>query len=690
MGNAAMKSRSFQAVDQHLRSYEPSAYIQDDWRVMPKLTLNLGVRYDLYTPYTEENGYISNFNPETVYTSGGTNYTGVLVSPALLGAQHSNKYADVRVDTHDIQPRIGFAYTMPRNMVVRGGFGMSYYPSTEGPNASSANAPFTYGATCGTGTAGGPSPVTATPYGQKVCADYTAPLDDGFPNPNTSASYMLAEATDPTLYASEGSINSTDPHLKTSYVYQYSLQAQKDWRSNIFTVGYVGNLTRHIANYESGNQAVDSTKYNPASNFGMPFYDLNNYTCVDSSGPPGSTEPCPNNDPNTPDLYQVSSASLMTFDDHSVAEYNALQATFLRRSSAGLTTSINYTYSHMLSNAYQGGGGGNVDCTRFGCRVDDGKGTPAASAPQEGPRQYDWGNGGMDLRHRLSGVLTYQIPLARNSHGILHGVAAGWTGNLMGTWQTGTFFNLGAGLGGPPGGGGNTGSAVGGTSCLSPYQILSGGGSQPSWCPTTWSGLSGEERPSVVPGCNPNKGRAGFQRSTLEWFDPSCFQLQTYGTYGDAHSNQVIGPGMKRADISVNKTFDLHENYKLQLRMEGFNITNTPFYANPNKNISCGNYTTTPNGSTYAWQEFETTSNNCSYLDEAAGMTSAGALYISPTTTGASPSDTSNGCASTRNFISSVSGGGGGGPGGGPSYPGCIQTVQGDNRSFQFALRLTF
>jgi hypothetical protein len=688
MGNATMKSRSFQAVDQHMRSYEPSAYVQDDWRVMPKLTLNLGLRYDLYTPYSEENGYLSNFNPYTAYTYNGINYTGILVSPDMLGAQHSDKYAGIKVDYHDIQPRVGFAYTLPQSTVLRGGFGMSYYPSTEGANANSANAPFTYGATCGSGSSGGPSSTTATPFGTagSACTSYTAALDDGFPNPDTGATYMLNEATNPTWYASEGSITSTDPNLKTSYVYQYSLQAQKDWRSNIITVGYVGNITRHLASSVDDGAPADSTKYNPADNFDIPFYDLNNYTCVSGSGPGATTAACPNNSPSSSNLYQVSPASVNFFGGGATSKYNALQATFLRRSSTGLTTSINYTYSHSLGNQSQGGAQSGQDCTHYGCRVDDGKGTAAASLPQVGPQEYDYGNTSLDLRQRISAVVTYQLPFAKSSHGVLHGVAAGWTGNLMGTWQTGTYFTLGPGLGG---GGGGASTPVGGTSCLTPYQLLSGG-SNPTWCPQTWSGVGAEQRPSVVPGCNPNKGRAGFQRSTLEWYDPSCFQLQTYGTYGNLHSNQILGPGMKRADLSVNKTFDLHENYKLQLRMEGFNITNTPFYANPNKNISCGNYTTAPNGSTYAWQNYETTSNNCSYLDEAAGMTSAGALYISPTTTGASPSDTANGCASTRNYVSAVSGAGGGGPGGGPSYPGCIQTVQGDNRSFQFALRLTF
>jgi len=678
MGCAGSKSRSFQSVNQHLRTYEPSAYVQDDWRAFPKLTLNLGVRYDLYTPYSDEDGYISNFDPNAKYTYNGVNYVGVLVSPDLLGAQHSDKYGNVPLDMHDVQPRIGFAYSLPQNMVLRGGFGMSFHPANAGPNSTAVNAPFTYSLSCInpslTGTTG-----TAFGHQNTMCANVDGSLDGGFPLPNTNESVILLSATDPTQYASEsGGLNSTDTTLRTTGIYQYSLQAQKDWRSNIITVGYVGNLGRHLGNYESANMQDDSganfpwngsnatgpNYVNPVNGqsmpFGYPFYDLNNYTCAT----PGDTTCSPTNNPG--DISNISSAGMNVQNTHSISDYNALQATFLRRSAMGLTTSINYTYSHQMSNGYLigEGGGQNPTCTTYGCRVDNGSGS-AATAKIEGASQYDWGNSMMDLRHRLTGVVTYQLPFARNSRGILGAVAGGWTANLMGTLQTGMHYTVTAGGGGgPPGGGGGPpGPATGGTSCLTPAQLAAAppGTSNPGWCPTTWSGINGEERPNVVQGCNPNKRPAGV--STLdEYFNPACFALQQFGTYGAERQGQLAAPGMERADISMIKQFNLHENYKLQFRMEGFNITNTPSYGTPSSQLGCTTY-------------FSSAPNPCNAaaMYAAAGSESGG-LPLLPNVSS---------CESSRSGT-----GGGGPPGSGPIA--CISNVQGLNREFQFALKLMF
>ncbi len=660
LGQASSKAQSFVAVQQHLRTFEPSAYFQDDWRVMPKLTLNLGVRYDLYTPYTEEDGYLSNFDPSTVYTNNGITYTGVLVSPDLLGAQHSNKYANVPVDFHDFQPRLGFAYSLPqdgflRNMVLRGGFGMSYYPSTVGMYTTTMNAPFSYSLTCGAG--GGPGS-TATPFGvaNTTCSNVTASLDAGFPIPNTGASAVQAKATDPTQYASEGNMYSTSNKLKTSYQYQYSLQAQKDWRSNIITVGYVGNLGRHLANFGYGNTAVDSLKYNPANNFGVPFYDLSNYTCAS----PGTCTV------NSPDITAVSAASLSSFFSNDSSDYNAMQASFLRRSSSGLTTSINYTYAHLMNNeALVGEGAGlNPICWTSGCRVDNGSGS-AATAKIEDQGQYDWGNGDLDMRHRVSGVLTYQMPFARNSHGILNAVAGGWTANLIGTLQTGMHYTASA-MAGPPGGGGGGGGgpAVGGTSCYSPYQLASNPLLQnPSWCPTAWTGINNDARPNMI--CDPDKStKGGWHRSINEYFNPNCLVLQQYGTFGSERRGQLVAPGMKRADLSMIKEFNLHENYKLQVRMEGFNITNTPSYGEPSFSTGCSAFDASG-------------ANNCTAQTLAADLTAAGTSTL--------PVLGNPGACITQRTSTT---GGGGPPGSGAVA--CISNIQSINRQFQFALKLTF
>ena len=109
-----------------------------------------------------------------------------------------------------------------------------------------------------------------------------------------------------------------------------------------------------------------------------------------------------------------------------------------------------------------------------------------------------------------------ELPFARNAHGILHGVAGGWTGNLLGSWQSGQHYTVSpTGVGGG-GGGGGTGY---GASCYTPSQVLGSynsttqtfGLTQPGWCSVNWSGIYTDVRPNVVPGCDPTKNNATLQ-----------------------------------------------------------------------------------------------------------------------------------------------------------------------------------
>ena len=89
------------------------AYVQDDWRVGSKLTLNLGLRYEYSTPYWEKNNVLSNFDPATnsmVLASDGSLYDRALINP----------------DRNNFGPRLGFAYTLTPETVIRGGYGISY------------------------------------------------------------------------------------------------------------------------------------------------------------------------------------------------------------------------------------------------------------------------------------------------------------------------------------------------------------------------------------------------------------------------------------------------------------------------------------------------------------------------------------------------------------------------------------
>ena len=116
----------------HTRSWENGFYGQDDFRVTRQLTLNLGLRYDLFTWPTEQNNRMANFDPATD-------------TIVVAGQNGVNDAAGLNTPKHDFAPRIGFAYDVfgTQKTVVRGGYGIFYFIDREGIDKQmSQNAPF--------------------------------------------------------------------------------------------------------------------------------------------------------------------------------------------------------------------------------------------------------------------------------------------------------------------------------------------------------------------------------------------------------------------------------------------------------------------------------------------------------------------------------------------------------------------
>ena len=198
----------------HYRSWEPSGYIQDDWRLNSRLTLNIGARYDVFTPLTEINNHISNF--DTV--------NAAIVQAGVNGVSRS---AGVQVDYHDFAPRVGFAYTVHPGTVVHGGFGLAFYPGNALSNGNLKNQPnvLTYG-TCTSISNSAACPATFNRFA------------DGLPLPGTVATGTLS-----------GTIpNTIGFNFRSSYLEQFNLTMQQAIGANVLTVAYVANLGRHLPN----------------------------------------------------------------------------------------------------------------------------------------------------------------------------------------------------------------------------------------------------------------------------------------------------------------------------------------------------------------------------------------------------------------------------------------------------------
>jgi hypothetical protein len=256
---------------------EPSVYVQDDWRATSWLTVNLGLRYDVFTPFTEEEDRLSNLD---------------LTTPRVLvaGRDGVSRNAGVETDYGNIGPRVGFAATLPRTAVVRGGYGVTYFPSTIASFAYMKNTPLfsIYGPVISDATLLGGLP--------------TVFLRNGLP-PQPDAAPIA-----PNLLS--GAFRAVDLDIKATRVHQFNLQFEKEFSGSVATVGYIGSRSSR-----SG--------MNPDINVAPPG--------------PGAVQPRRRYASTLPNLTTLNLYASMW-----ETYYDAFQATFQRRLSGGLSFNTYY------------------------------------------------------------------------------------------------------------------------------------------------------------------------------------------------------------------------------------------------------------------------------------------------------------------------------------------------------------
>lgn len=281
LGFPASTTRSKYLVNPGLRNWEAAGYIQDDWRAAQWLTLNIGLRYDYYGPNTEVANRISNVDLAN----------GKIIIAGQNGVSSS---AGVRPDRRDFSPRFGFAATLARGTVLRGGYGISFVPNMIASSMALRNPPvvslFTINAT------------PLTPVNS---------LSDGLPVP------VATSPANPT-----GSLNGVSFSGATPYVQQYNLTLQKQlWRDWVATASYVGALGRHQYIF---NGAVNVNLAPPGPGAIIPrrpYYSVfPNVSSIAMAGPWYNTN------------------------------YQALQTTLEHRYQNGLTVLATYTWAHSLDN----------------------------------------------------------------------------------------------------------------------------------------------------------------------------------------------------------------------------------------------------------------------------------------------------------------------------------------------------
>jgi len=365
----------------HLRSSMDNVYAQDDWRITPKFTLNYGMRWEYGSPYSEENNYISNFDPvsQTVLTIT----PGAVASDGITPFHGGGVYGSTLVnpDFTDFGPRVGFAYAPDSKTVIHGGFGISYIHYTRAGSGDilGINAPQAQFASVGS-QAVKPSAATQCPAGAPATSCFVT-IDQGFPASLT----VFNKATDNITYIPKDT--------KDSYVESYFLSVQRQLAKNIvFDVAYVGNHGVKLQGFLNANQK------DPQAGFARPF----------GNWPSDIT------------------AAVNAFYSH----YDSLQARYEQRFVGGLTLLNSFTWQHSLDNA-SASLEGNTPSPQDGNHISADYSQSDYNLPIANVTslvyELPFGRG----RTYLS-----------NTNGFLDAVIGGWQVSGINTMQAGTPFNI--------------------------------------------------------------------------------------------------------------------------------------------------------------------------------------------------------------------------------------------------------
>jgi hypothetical protein len=285
---------------------EIAFFVQDDWKATPSLTLNLGLRYDIFTAPTERFDQQSNFDPATrTIIVAGDNAPG------------GRDLADT--DKNNFGPRIGFAYSgfkADRTLVLRGGYGIVYSTDVSGQQPLTSNP--------GTGAASYSCNPITNPGGCPAGIVVRNLFDVGVPTatviPATPGARFAAPTDRRILY--------NDPNRRDAYFHQFNLTGQWEFRPNwLAEIAYVGSLGRNLLT---------------VSNIG---------TAGDQGGP-GSRE-----------VAGINEVIATRYTGSS--RYDSLQSKLEKRFSRGLSIISSYTWAHAIDDSPGGicsGGTGARDC----------------------------------------------------------------------------------------------------------------------------------------------------------------------------------------------------------------------------------------------------------------------------------------------------------------------------------------
>jgi hypothetical protein len=499
-------------------------YFDDNYKLLPNLTVSAGLRYELTPPWYDTLGnefvvdFQTNSSPITpnigtaepqnvwpiftrqgnctnaysgvsvLWTQGSTNNPSNPNAPVVPGPQCANGHFPnklMQTDYDDFAPRVGISYTPTGSIVIRAGYGIYY-------NHDVANARFDVARNLAgriTNTSGGGTNGVATIQ----WANAVGP---------TSGPGVIAPIPPPYAYTNQFA-------HRTAYSQVFLLDAQKqvgkDW---VFEAGYMGSTSKRIAGFRNANYSI-------------PYGYIGNGASTSIQ----ARTPYPN--------YGV----IQMVHDVGVGNYNSFALQINKRFSNGFNLISSYTYSKSL---------------------DDTSGIRTQSSelfPQDDRCiTCEYGPSDFDVKHRVVGSVIYYLPIGAGrrwapSSKIVDAVVGGWEYAALVQLQSGAPWNPGINANTA-----NTNTISGGTPATRPILV-----SKNFLEPHKTVGVTGQ------------------------YYNPAAFAQPAAGFLGNVSRNMIYGPGIQNYDMSFDKNFVMpySEHHHFQIRFDAFNAFNHTNFANP-------------------------------------------------------------------------------------------------------------
>jgi hypothetical protein len=390
-------------------------YGQDDWKLTPKLTLNLGLRYELFSPIGEAFGRQSNFdyntltlqipsgrnqnaplppNFNTPYTDPTTGITFPALFPNVTVSRGQVSKYLIPWDKHDFGPRIGFAYNIREKTVIRAAYGI-FYSGEENQG-------------------GNPNRGESAPFNESPQLDRPSGVSSFLPDPffgncgslnpacstgGVSIGYPTNVFT--TLPVTSLQFREVAQNFDNSMVQKWNFAVQQELAGQMaLEVGYQGNHTAH---------GLLQPDFNTCPNFGT----LNSSINCNSLRP-------------YPDIGSISGTASFGFGN-----YDALVAQLNKRFSKGLMFTAAYTYGHAFANT--------------GTTLSGSQGLYTKN-PQNYASSY--ADASWDIRHNFTTGVNYEIPFGRgkaygaNLNRVVDTLIGGWQANAIATFHTGQPYTI--------------------------------------------------------------------------------------------------------------------------------------------------------------------------------------------------------------------------------------------------------